>query len=586
MKPKTTQTTQILTLTATTLLATAAAAAADSGNPKSEIRNPQSQQPNVIILITDQQRWDALSYSGNKVIRTPNLDRLAASGAWFKNAVTPCPVCAPARTSVLTGATIEKTTVTINPDANAKNKCPYTSFDQILEASGYHSEWYGKFHSPTKLAIGYSNPDQGGLTGAALIYGDKDLYKQLTDEKVPKRALVQGEQRAPSYYRGIPYRPNPMDPSYGKPPSNAAKTKKNAKAAKQAATANDDAADDDGDGGGDNVHGCITLPADLTLTSFTAGRALAALDRMPKNQPFQLTCSIVAPHPPVLPGEPYYSQYDRAQMPLPASLGDKMENNPYRGRRRAQYSDSKTIGYFIGDYYAYVTEADLWIGKILDKVEALGLRDNTIIVFFSDHGEMLGSHGMEGKTVFLEESVRVPLIISYPGVIPAGKIIDAPVSTIDIFPTILELTNQKPTPRDGYSLMPLIRGEKPKYDFAVSEWNTKKKGSIANIMIRDNQWKLFMAYNDGEGNTDALFDLKNDPYEMNNLLGANPDKKKYKDIVAKLQTELAAYLTDITHPYAKAVSQRDLFQSTAPTSTQSGAAPARGKKGKNKTGKQ
>lgn len=112
--------------------------------------------------------------------------------------------------------------------------------------------------------------------------------------------------------------------------------------------------------------------------------------------------------------------------------------------------------------------------------------------------------------------------------------------------------------RDGYSLMPLIRGEKPKYDFAVSEWSNEKK-NIPNIMIRTKTWKLLISYKDYQGKDDALFDLKNDPYEMNNLLGSNPDKMKYKDVALKLQSDLTAYLKSIGHPYADIVGQRQLF---------------------------
>jgi len=237
---------------------------------------PQT-RPNIIIIMTDQQRWDALSYSGNKAIRTPNLDRLAASGVWFKAAVTQCPVSAPARASVLTGTCIEKTTVRTNADAGKKNQCPFSTFDQILADNGYHPEYYGKFHSPTKMTLVYKDPDQGGLSGSSLIVGEKLLYKQLTDQKVLPRPLVQGEQFATGCYSGIPYKPDPMDRRYGLPPQPASTSKKGGD-------------DDDGEGG-EEVHGCLELPADITLTAFTVGRALEALDRVKKSAPFTLTCS-------------------------------------------------------------------------------------------------------------------------------------------------------------------------------------------------------------------------------------------------------------------------------------------------------
>ena len=499
------------------------------------IKAQDSQRPNILYIMTDQQRWDALGYSGNKVIKTPNLDRLARSGAYFSHAVTPCPVSGPARCSILTGMTIEKSGVRLNDDTHDKNlPLPYKTFDEMLSADGYYDEYYGKFHSPKAMAEVYRNPSKGGLSGADLILGDKSLYKKLLDREFPDRSLKAGEHLGGGVYAGVPYKPSPMDRRYGMTPQEA--KEKKAKV---------------------DPHGCVNIPAELSFTSYTVGQALDAMDRVASNAPFAISCSIVAPHAPFLPSEPYCGMYNPKDMPIPATIGDDMKNNPYKksSAKGEEFRDPKRIGYFISEYYALITEADMWIGKLLDKLDQLGLTENTVVVFTSDHGEMLGDHGMQAKFVFLEGSVRVPLIVSYPGVIPAGKKIDAPVSLTCIYPTILELAGIDNSQSDGYSLMGLIQGQKSKYDFAVSEW-TSGKTNVPNIMIRTSDWKLMLSYTDDSGANDALFDMRNDPGEMNNLLGKNPAKSKQKETVSQLQGKLAGYLEDIEHPFAGAVKKR------------------------------
>jgi len=114
--------------------------------PKPALGQIQSEQPNILVIMTDQQAWDAVGYAGNKVIKTPNLDRLASQGVNFSHALTTCPVSCPARTSILTGRLTEATTIRDNSDVNL-NDCYYPTFDEILVKRGYVSEYHGKFHS-------------------------------------------------------------------------------------------------------------------------------------------------------------------------------------------------------------------------------------------------------------------------------------------------------------------------------------------------------------------------------------------------------------------------------------------------------
>ena len=136
-----------------------------------------------------------------------------------------------------------------------------------------------------------------------------------------------------------------------------------------------------------------------------------------------------------------------------------------------QYADPEKIKYMTANYYAFVKEIDVWLGQILDKVDALGLADNTLIIFTSDHGEMLGAHGMREKNVFYEESVHVPLMIRFPGRIKRGTVVSEPVSHIDLHATITDYLGAGRHPSDGASLRRYIENETDENAYAVSEWN-------------------------------------------------------------------------------------------------------------------
>ena len=504
----------------------------------------ENERPNILIIMTDQQAFSALGYSGNHFIKTPNLDRLAAEGVYFSQAVTPCPVSVPARTSMLTGRLIETTKIRDNKDVTNQDALYYPTYDEILSKAGYRSEYYGKFHSPEYMARVYKNPPAEGLTATESIVKWEPLYVKYLKDNIRKRELKPGELYETTFYGGIiPYKPDPIDRRYkylpsGEIPENELKQKKL---------------------GQDDVHGVLDLPAEHTITAVQAREAIKALERI-RDTRFILTCSFHCPHVPITPSEPYASMYKVDEMPVPVSIHDGRSNSPYKANQaESPYSDPEGVKYMTRNYYAFVTEIDEWVGKILNKLDELKLTENTLVIFVSDHGEMLGAHGMRGKFCFYEESVRVPFIIRYPGKIRAGLRISAPVSTLNIFPTILDYAGLNNIPSDGYSLRPLIEGGDPKYDFAVSEW-TWSNSNVPSLMIRTNDWKLMTTHRSDGKNVEVLFDLKNDPYEMNNLLGTNPERFKYNGITEELRSKLVGYLKDVNSPLAGGVEQRILIR--------------------------
>eukprot|EP00978_Attheya_sp_CCMP212_P048184 scaffold482891_cov114-Attheya_sp.AAC.1 len=231
----------------------------------------------------------------------------------------------------------------------------------------------------------------------------------------------------------------------------------------------------------------------------------------------------------------------------PPSISDPMDNSPYKfankRMRIPEYADPEKIKYMIADYYALIKEIDTWVGTILAKIDQLGLTDNTMLIFTSDHGEMLGSHGMREKNIFYEESARVPLMVRFPGRIKPGTVVpDKPVSHIDLFPTILDYLEAGKHDSDGESLRKFIDGSgKDEETFAVSEWNPSEPG-VPHFMIRSKRWKFMCPCTADSKVMNALYDLENDPHEMNNLLGNNSDKKRYAAEGEMMKNELVQWL--------------------------------------------
>jgi arylsulfatase A-like enzyme len=500
------------------------------------------ENPNILIIITDQQAWDAVGYAGNSVIKTPHLDRLASESVNFSNAVTPTAVCVPARTSILTGRLNETTTIRQNRDAKTHD-CYYPTFDEILSTRGYKPEYYGKFHAPEHMARVYTNPPVEGMTGTDPIMHWESLYVDYVRKSVPERPLKEGELYETSFYGGtVPYRLDPPDIYYDDVHSDNSPEKAGLKSIGQGA-----------------VHGVLDLPDELTITAVQGRQTLEALDRLQEEQ-FVLTSSFHCPHVPITPSEPYASMYDPKEMPTSISVEDKRENSPYTpGKIHEPYNNKEKVQYMVANYYAFVTELDDWIGKILIKLDELELTENTLLVFVSDHGEMLGAHGLRGKFNFYEESVRVPFLIRYPKKIKGGQTITNPVSTLNIFPTVLDYAGLKSIPTDGYSLRNVMEGKATKYDFAVSEW-TWENEQVPSIMIRTEHWKLMTTHRKGGADVEALYDLKNDPFELNNLLGSNPDRFQYRDTSEKLRLKLVGYLKDVNSPLVEGIENRILIR--------------------------
>lgn len=288
----------------------------------------QRRRPNVLFVLTDQQRFDAMSFAGqNKILHTPNIDRLAREGVWFKNAYTTAPVCEPARTSILTGLTIENTQVQINNKPGRRNM---VSYDMYLAREGYVAEYYGKWHAPHYLTRPYQNHvdlQTFNLFGPFRRFLARRGYQFLPKGDY-RGGLVQESMS------GQPYRPNPIDQRF----------KSHTIPARGVCEC--------------DQHGVSTIKRQHTLTAFEGGRTMLALRRLSKlKRPFSLHVSFNSPHGPHVVSEPFASMFNATDMPVPASIGDDLTDSPYKGRRQKPvYSNPHLIGYMTAVYYAQVKE--------------------------------------------------------------------------------------------------------------------------------------------------------------------------------------------------------------------------------------
>ncbi len=502
-------------------------------------------KPNLLFIMTDQQRYDALSLAGNKILKTPNLDRLAKQGAWFKNAYTPCAVSAPARSSILTGTTVENNGMKTNDRAyyyKEEGLMKMITFDEILTSKGYRCEYYGKWHTQTAHAAIYKNPLLTAKSGKSVFgpEGQSLIYHDYIDEKSPKQAVREGELFDQTSQRS--YIPDPLDKFYGKTYDEVVKQKLK--------TVQPD------------LHGRLMIDKEYSFTAFQAKQTIEALERL-KDSAFSITCSFHFPHSPMLPTEPYYSMYPVKDMVPPLSISDNMENSPYRkanGRLgNPEYSDPEKIKYMISAYYGLITEIDDWVGKILTKLDELGLSENTLVIFTSDHGEMLGAHGLREKNIFLEESAHIPLFMRFPGKIKENTVVNGYVSLVDLFATILDYTKAGTYKSDGKSLRGLIEGKDKKHGkYVVTEWDYRGD-TESNYMVLKDGWKMIIPYSETSNVINALYNLNEDPLEMNNLIGNNPERKKYAAKTEELRKCLLEWLVKNKSKHIEGVKKRMLI---------------------------
>ncbi|MCD6365753.1 MAG: sulfatase-like hydrolase/transferase [Planctomycetes bacterium] len=425
-------------------------------------------RPNVLLMYTDQQRWDALGCSGNEHIRTPNLDALAAGGALMKGAFANNPVCMPSRQSMLSSLYPSVTGTMVNGIEMPQD---ILTVHKVLKPYGYHTANIGKLHFKNHSNRDHRehHPSYGFDT---LILSDEpgcydDAYMKWVAQKDPSQVWNCRVTSPPARKTDrIEKQPRVTTAPY-----------------------------------------VFEGPEELTHSSFVADETIAYINRH-KDGPFFAIAGFYAPHAPINPPQRFVDMYNQADMPLP------MRNE---GEDQHKLSDNqwrKIKAY----YYALISHVDDQVGRILSALDEAGLRDNTIVIFTSDHGDHLGDHGIVAKgPPGFDSCTHVPLIFSYPSSAPAGAVKTELIEAVDIVPTILDYCGvQIPPVMQGRSFRPLLAGGDYKPRDSIYIESRRPFAESYKVVRTHEHW--YCADNSGK---EILFDLDADPHQLHDVAGSS-----------------------------------------------------------------
>ncbi len=430
------------------------------------------ERPNFVFILTDDQRFDAMSCAGHPFLQTPNIDRIAKEGAIFRNAFVTIALCAPSRGCFLTGKYAHSHGV-MNNGTPFDDSQP--TFPSVLQKAGYETAFVGKWH-------------MGGQEGPRKGFNHWFSFKG------------QG-----AYY-------NP--------------------------TINDNG----------EVRRVATYMTDL-LTNH-------AVDwlRKPRNAPFCLCLAHKAVHGPFEPAVRHRKLYSDVKIDRPASMTDTLEGKPAWVKlgmepghdSKGALKDPAKFDELVQDYCRTLVAVDEGVGRVLDTLEEMGQLDNTVIVFAGDNGYFLGEHNRVDKRAMYEESIRIPFVMRYPRAVKPGTEIEGMVLGIDLCPTFLALAGVAiPEGVQGRSLRPLLRGKTRGWreDWLYEYFWEKGFPRTPTITgVRTERW-MYAEYPEVD-DISELYDLKNDPTQLHNLIG---DPKR-ADVLKDMQARLARLKQETSYP--------------------------------------
>lgn len=488
-------------------------------------------KPNILTIICDQLNARALSCYGGAV-NTPNIDRLAAGGVLFRNATCPTPVCSPSRASLATGLYPHTHGITVNVAHVEGIKDGETTTDLLLNQAGYETHFYGKLHLEDKGRFPAYYPDPFRYVPEwaremqsvfdEVCKGDPWTYMDHYNVILPveiEPGYLEIAQAASEKWK------TEATPLYYELALKMGRLKLDHR---------------------QNV--------DVRVSEMTRNR----LGALKPDQPFSITCSIQAPHDPNVIHSPYYEMFDPGKIELPANYGAVDQRVHERGwgqpaRKIVADLGEPCVREFTRVYYGAVKMIDDEVGRILYALDRTGRADDTIVIFTTDHGDMLGGHGMVTKSTdtFYDEIVRIPMIIRYPKRVKPARS-DRPVCMTDVMPTLLDFTGQ-PIPKNvqGLSLAPHLMGRQSALDrrrFTFTERigpnrdasRTVLPGTWTNLSIRGQGWK-YVRYHD---KTEQLFNLAKDPGETRNLA----QDRKHVETRDWLSTEIDYWMRSTDFP--------------------------------------
>jgi len=470
------------------------------GNAVSDVTPPALPRPNILFIMADDHAANAISAYGARLNQTPNLDRLANEGMRFDRCFAVNSICTPSRATILTGKYSHRNGVPVfnRFDGSQPTVAKY------LQAAGYYTGMIGKWHlgsDPTGFDQWMVLPGQGVYFNPAFLVPEgRQVISGYATDVITDLAIDFLKQRPmdkPFFlmcHHKAPHRPWEPDAKH------------------QAMFAGK------------------TIPEPATLRDDYATRTDALHEN--RQRIFDdLTRRDLKLEPPADLKEPARTQWLNGQ---PTEVQIVVAGKPMilRGEALNQWKYQR----YLQDYLACIQSVDDNVGRLLDWLEANGLRDNTIVIYTSDQGFFLGEHGLFDKRFMYEPSIRMPLLVRWPGVIQPGSVQDALTINADLAPTFLAAAGL-PVPADmqGCSLVPLFKGERP------SEWRSSfyyryyhdpgHHNTRAHYGVRTDTHKLICYWKKDQW---ELFDLRNDPDELRNLY-ADPAQQP---LVAKLKQEL------------------------------------------------
>ena len=452
-------------------------------------------QPNVLFIISDDLTATAVSSYENRACHTPNIDRLASEGMRFTRAYCQYPVCGPSRASLMFGyyPNATRTYGYVSGRENVGDSRP--SWSQFFKDRGYYTARVGKiFHmGSVDIMRGRNGQD------------DVSSWTERFNSPAPEvHALGESElvQNNPYGLRGV-------------------------------------LRDKDLNGG--NLMNIVKANAGQDHTDIKTADKVTELLREHKDEPFFIAAGFFRPHVPFVAPRSFFEAYPHEQIVMPPIVHNDWDDIPQQGINYVTSVDGEMSieqeKKAVAAYYASTTFLDTQIGKILKTLKEEGLDENTIVIFTSDHGYLLGEHRFWMKVSLMEESVRVPLIIKVPGKNP--HVCHSLVELIDLFPTVSLLAGFEPPDHiQGRSLVPLFDQPLQKIrDFAFS---VSKRNGRMGYLVRTNDWAYIQYGEEAEAGME-LYDMKYDPRQYNNLV-SNP---QYQNTLQKMRDRLSAKLEEV-----------------------------------------
>jgi arylsulfatase A-like enzyme len=465
-------------------------------------------KPNLLVLWTDEQRADTIDVYGNTRIQSPNLSKLASESVVFQNAYVSQPVCTPSRSTVLTGLWPHQNGCTQN---NVALSYDVPTLPKLVGDGDYHTGYYGKWHLGDEIFAQHGFEEWRSIEDGYWRYYRED------------RDIAQNSDYA-SWLNGLGHTP-------------------------------------DTDRGGYSRGYAASLPIEQCKPKFLELEACDFLRRH-RNDSFILHVNFLEPHMPFT--GPLNDLHALDEVTLPENHLDPLEENEplsyrlrskkYTGLYSGEFDLSTEAGWrrLVANYWGLVSQVDRSVGAILATLEELGLSEDTIVVYTSDHGDMMGSHKLVEKGYMYEEAMRVPWMIRFPRMGHQQHVVEGNVSQIDLVPTILDLMGaDAPDSLPGKSLVPIMQGNAKTDDPVFVEWNAPQAmpdgrnpagaqrdaantaGPHSRTVIMPDGWKLTLNVDDSS----QLFNLRDDPGDTTNLI----DASESRPIIERLTTELRTW---------------------------------------------